>query len=256
MSALSLLSLVSIKPRPRRAYWTPARPHAHISTYLRVWRSLRAPSGRDTTTPWHPIAHLSLGTRRRRRWSPKLVVVVVLLLLLAEALVLYLRGLRPLSRRVVAPMPLCDGGQLRCVPTAVARPALRGWVERAPPRRRQRHGGLLVRQPPAASTRIEVASVLLAHLVRVKVKAKMSVRRQEGWGLESEGRGECEDSGAPAHQSGPARTASLRQTRRPSLRKGAPRMTRLVSGGGGGGGEGGEVGLGAHAQGSGPHLRG
>lgn len=109
------------------------------------------------------------------------VVVVVLLLLLAEALVLYLRGLCPLSRRVVAPMPLCDGGQLRCVPTAVARPALRGRVERAPPRRRQRHGGLLVRQPPAASTRIEVASVLLAHLVRVKVKAKMSVRgRRDG----------------------------------------------------------------------------
>ena len=109
------------------------------------------------------------------------VVVVLLLLLLAEALVLYLRGLCPLSRRVVAPMPLCDGGQLRCVPTSVARPALRGRVERAPPRRRQRHGGLLVRQPPAASTRIEVASVLLTHLVRVKVKAKMSVRgRRDG----------------------------------------------------------------------------
>ena len=117
--------------------------------------------------PLRPITHVSHGTWQRGRPTKLVVVVVVVVLFLAEALVFYLRGLGPLSRRVVAPMTLCDGCQLRCVPAALARPALRGWVERAPPRRMQRLGGLLVGQPPAASPRIKVASVLLAHLVRV-----------------------------------------------------------------------------------------
>jgi hypothetical protein len=144
---------------------TSARSRFASCAYMHMRDACVCPSA-GLSRPLRPITHVSHGTWQRGR-PTKLVVVVVVVLFLAEALVFYLRGLGPLSRRVVAPMTLCDGCQLRCVPAALARPALRGWVERAPPRRMQRLGGLLVGQPPAASPRIKVASVLLAHLVRV-----------------------------------------------------------------------------------------